>query len=83
MSGGAGGIGRRFRRSGRACRRGLVVAAVSLAGIPLFFVSLLSVLSLLTGLGVLLAPESLLAVRRRASGQRLRALHPAGLTLGG
>ena len=81
MSGSAGGRRRVVRRSGRACRRGLVVAAASLAGIPLFFLSLLSLLSLPTGFGVLLAPESLMAVRRLASGQRRRALRWSGVTI--
>jgi signal transduction histidine kinase len=81
MSGGAGGRRRRVRQSGRACRRGLVVAAASLAGIPLFFFSVFSVLLLPTGLGVLLAPESLMGVRRLASGQRRRALQWSGVTI--
>ena len=42
----------------------------SVAGLPLFFASLLSLLSLAAGIGVLLAPKSLLAVRGLASGQR-------------
>ncbi|MGH3151163.1 MAG: sensor histidine kinase [Streptosporangiaceae bacterium] len=70
-----------MRRSGRACRRGLVVAAASLAGVPLFFFSVFSFLLLPTGLGVLLAPESMLAVRRLASGQRRRALQWSGVTI--
>ena len=48
--------GARFRRLARrtvlTCRRGLARAAHSLAGAPLFFVSLLSVVSLAAGIGV-------------------------------
>jgi hypothetical protein len=57
------------------------VAAASLAGIPLFFFSVFSLLLLPMGLGVLLAPESLLAVRRLTSGQRRRALQWSGVTI--
>ena len=57
---------RSWRRSGRACRRGLVLAVTALAGVPLFFVSLFCIALLPTGIGVLLAPESLLGVRRLA-----------------
>jgi hypothetical protein len=39
----------------------------------LLIVSLVSVLSVAVGIGVLLAPESLLAVRRRAGSQRRRS----------
>lgn len=66
MSDGAGGFRGVARRSLLACGRGLVLAAVSLAGLLLLIVSLVSVLSVAVGIGVLLAPESLLAVRRRA-----------------
>ena len=65
MSDGAGGFRGVARRSLLACGRGLVLAAVSLAGLLLLIVSLVSVLSVAVGIGVLLAPESLLAVRRR------------------
>jgi signal transduction histidine kinase len=51
------------------------------AGIPLFFVSLFCVLSVLAGIGVLLAPESLLAVRRLAGWQRRQAREWSGVTI--
>ena len=77
--------GARFRRLARrtilTCRRGLALAAHSLAGAPLFFVSLLSVVSLAAGIGVLLAPMSLLAVRRLASTERRWALEWSGVTI--
>ena len=50
------------------------MAATSLAGIPLFFISLVPVLSIAAGVGILLAPESLLGVRRLASTQHRQAL---------
>jgi len=63
-----------FRRLVRltlvTCTRGLVQAVVSVAGLLLFFAALLSLLSLATGIGILLVPMSLLAVRRLASTQR-------------
>jgi hypothetical protein len=66
--------GASFRRLARrtfvTCVRGLALAAYSLAGIPLFVVSVLSVVALSAGIGVLLAPMSLLAVRRLARTQR-------------
>jgi signal transduction histidine kinase len=69
------------RRTWLACVRGLVQAVVSLAGLPLFFASVLSVLSLLSGIGVLLAPKSLLTVRRLASRQRRCALAWSGVPI--
>jgi signal transduction histidine kinase len=70
-----------IRRSGRACRHGLVLATTAAAGLPLFCVALVCVLLLPTGLGVLLAPESLLAVRRLASRQRRQAREWSGVTI--
>ena len=70
MSDGASILGRLTQRTLRACVRGLVQAMVAVAGLPLFFVSVLSVISLAAGIGVLLAPKSLLAVRGLANGQR-------------
>jgi signal transduction histidine kinase len=72
---------RGWRRSLRACRRGAALAATSLAGIPLFFISLVAVVSIAAGVGILLAPESLLAVRRLASTQRRQALQWSGVTI--
>jgi signal transduction histidine kinase len=72
---------RSWRRSGRACRRGLGLAAASVAGIPLFFVSLFCVALLPIGIGVLLAPESLLGVRRLASRQRRQAREWSGVRI--
>ncbi len=69
------------RRTGLTCARGVVQAVVSLAGLPLFFASVLSVLSLAAGIGVLLAPKSLLTVRRLASRQRRCALEWSGVRI--
>ena len=63
-------FGRLAQRTLQTCVRGLVQAIVAVAGVPLFFASLLSLLSLAAGIGILLAPRSLLAVRGLASGQR-------------
>ena len=53
----------------------------AVAGLPLFVVSLLCVLLLPAGLGVVLAPKSLLAVRRLAGLQRRWALEWSGVTI--
>ena len=63
------------------CARGLVQAVVSLAGLLLFFASVLSLLSLAAGIGVVLAPKSLLAVRGLASTQRRWARQWSGVTI--
>jgi signal transduction histidine kinase len=63
-------FGRLAQRTLQTCVRGLVQAIVAVAGIPLFVASLLSLLSLTAGIGILLVPKSLLAVRGLASGQR-------------
>ena len=55
------------------CVRGLVQAVVSLAGLLLFAASVISLFSLAAGIGILLAPRSLLAVRGLASTQRVWA----------
>ena len=78
MSGGFRGVA---RRSLLACGRGLVLAVVSLAGLPLLIVSLATVLSMAAGIGVLLAPGSLLAVRRLAASQRRRSLEWSGVSI--
>ncbi len=69
------------RRTWLTCGRGVVQAVVSVAGLPLFFVSVLSVISLSAGIGVLLAPASLLTVRRLASRQRRCALDWSGVRI--
>src|SRR5580693_380959 len=70
MSEDRGVFGRVAQRTLRTCVRGIVQALVAVAGVPLFVASLLSLLSLAAGIGILLAPKSLLAVRGLASGQR-------------
>ena len=81
MSDGTSAFGRLAQRTLQACVRGLVIAVAALAGLPLFVASVVSVLSLSAGIGVLLAPKSLLAVRRLASTQRSWARHWSGVTI--
>jgi signal transduction histidine kinase len=64
-----------------ACGRGLVLAAASLAGVLWFFVSLVSVLAVAAGIGLLLAPGCLLGVRRLASTQRRWSLEWSGVNI--
>jgi signal transduction histidine kinase len=58
------------RHTLRTCVRGMALAGSAVAGLPLFVASLACVLLLPVGLGVVLAPKSLLAVRRQADLQR-------------
>ena len=61
---------------------GWCMAVAALAGLPLFVASVLSVLSLSAGIGVLLAPKSLLAgAGRLASTQRSWARHWSALSI--
>jgi signal transduction histidine kinase len=70
------------RRTLRTCARGLVLAAAPvLVGLPLFIVSVFSVALLASGIGIVPAPTSLLAVRRLASRQRRAALEWSGVTI--
>ena len=63
-------VARLVRQTPRTCARGMAVAAAAVGGLPLFPVSLACVLLVPAGLGVVLAPKSLLAVRRQAERQR-------------
>jgi signal transduction histidine kinase len=74
-------IARLVRRTLRTCVRGMVLAAAAVAGLPLFVACLACVLLLPAGLGVVLAPKSLLAVRRHAGLQRRWALEWSGVTI--
>ena len=74
-------IARLARQTLRTCVRGMVLAVTAVAGLPLFVVSLACVLLLPVGLGVVLAPKSLLAVRRQADLQRRWALEWSGVTI--
>ena len=65
----------------RTCVRGMVLAATAVAGLPLLVVSLACVVLLPAGIGVALAPKSLLAVRRYADQQRRWALEWSGVTI--
>jgi signal transduction histidine kinase len=70
------------RRILRTCARGLALAVVPVvACVPLFFVSLFSLVLLGSGIGIVPAPTSLLAVRRMAGRQRRVALEWSGVTI--
>ena len=74
-------IARLVRQTLRTCVRGMVLAVTAVAGLPLFVASLVCVLLLPAGLGVVLAPKTLLAVRRQAALQRRWALEWSGVTI--
>lgn len=65
----------------RTCVRGMVLAVTAVAGLPLLVISLACILLLPAGIGVALAPKSLLAVRRYAGLQRRWALEWSGVTI--
>ena len=59
----------------------MVLAVTAIAWLPLLPVALACVLLLPAGIGVILAPKSLLAVRRQAEQQRRWALEWSGVTI--
>jgi signal transduction histidine kinase len=59
----------------------MALAATAVAGLPLFAAALACVLLLPAGLGVVLAPKSLLTVRRQAELQRRWAREWSGVTI--
>lgn len=81
MIDGGESIARLVRQTLRTCVRGMVLAATAVAGLPLFAASLACVLLVPAGLGVVLAPKCLLAVRRQAGLQRRWALEWSGVTI--
>jgi signal transduction histidine kinase len=74
-------IARLVRQTLRTCVRGLILAVTAVAGLPLFVACLACVLLVPAGLGVVLAPKALLAVRRHAGLQRRWALEWSGVTI--
>ena len=74
-------VARLARKTLRTCVRGMVLAGTAVAGLPLFIASLVSVLLVPAGLGVVFAPKSLLAVHRHADLQRRWALEWSGVTI--
>ena len=74
-------VARLVRQTPRTCVRGMALAATAVAGLPLFVASLICLLLLPAGLGVVLAPKSLLAVRRQADRQRRWAREWSGVTI--
>jgi signal transduction histidine kinase len=81
MSDSVSGFRRLVERTFLTCVRGLVQAVVAAAGVALFLVSVFCVISLAAGIGVVLAPKSLLAVRRLAGQQRRWAGEWSGVTI--
>jgi signal transduction histidine kinase len=81
MTDGGQSVARVARHTLRTCVRGMVLAATAVAGPPLFVASLASVLLLPAGLGVVLAPKSLLMVRWQADLQRRWAREWSGVAI--
>src|SRR3984885_9210361 len=82
MGDGVGGVPRLVQRTLQTCVRGLVLAVVpAVVCIPLFIFSVFSVILLASGIGIVPAPTSLLAVRRLASRQRRAALEWSGVAI--
>jgi signal transduction histidine kinase len=77
-----GGTARRLARSTlRTCLRGVALAATAIGCLPLFVIALGSVGLLAFGIGMVLAPKALLAVRWQANLERRRALEWSGVTI--
>ena len=74
-------VARLVRPVPRTCARGMLLAATAVAGLPLFIASLACLPLLPTGLGVVLAPKCLLAVRRHADLQRRWAREWSGIAI--
>jgi signal transduction histidine kinase len=74
-------VARLVRQTLRTCVRGIALAATAVAGLPCFVASLVCVLLLPVGLGVVLAPKSLLVVRRQAGLQRRWAREWSGVAI--
>jgi signal transduction histidine kinase len=81
MNDGGGRIARLARRTLRTCLRGMALAGTAVACLPLFVVALVSIVLLASGLGFILAPKSLLAVRWQANLERRRAQEWSGVTI--
>ena len=81
MTDGGERFARLVRQTMLTCVRGVVLAVTAVAGLPLFIASLACLLLLPFGLGVVLAPKSLLAVRQQADRQRRWALEWSGVTI--
>jgi signal transduction histidine kinase len=74
-----GVIARRVRQTVLHCGRGLLQAAVAPVGIPLFAASVVSIVCLPIGVGVLTAPVTLLGIRALANTHRCWALKWSGV----
>ena len=77
-----GGTARRLaERTLRTCLRGMLLAVTAVACLPLFAFALASVALVASGLGLVVAPKVLLAVRWQADLERRRALEWSGVTI--
>jgi signal transduction histidine kinase len=81
MNDGGGTAARLARRTLRTCLRGMVLALTAVGCLPLFVISLISVVTVASGIGLILAPRTLLVVRRQANLERRRALDWSGVTI--
>ena len=76
-----GQVARLVRHTPRTCARGVALAATAVAGLPLFVASVACLPLLPAGIGVVLAPKSMLVVRRQADRQRRWAREWSGVTI--
>jgi signal transduction histidine kinase len=77
-----GGTARQLaERTLRTCLRGMLLAVTAVACLPLFVLTLVSVGTIAAGLGLVIAPKILLAVRWQADLERRRALQWSGVTI--
>jgi signal transduction histidine kinase len=78
----AGGTATRLaERTLRTCLRGMLLAVTAITCLPLFVFALVSVVMVASGLGLIIAPKILLAVRWQADLERRRALEWSGVTI--
>jgi signal transduction histidine kinase len=77
-----GGAARRLaERTLQTCLRGILLAVTAVSCLPLFVFALISVVTIASGLGLVIAPKVLLAVRWQAALERRRALEWSGVTI--
>ncbi|MGD0703650.1 MAG: sensor histidine kinase [Trebonia sp.] len=81
MSDGGGTARRLAKRTLRTCLRGMLLAVTAVGCLPLFVLALISVVTIASGLGLVIAPKMLLAVRWQADLERRRALDWSGVTI--
>jgi signal transduction histidine kinase len=79
--GGGTAISRLAKRTLRSCLRGMLLAVTAVSCLPLFVFAVISVVTIASGLGLVIAPKALLAVRWQADLERRRALEWSGVTI--